>query len=226
MLSSLNRSSLDRSSWWNPGVVVAVVVGLVGLGVLWAGSMPFADGDSPASAELVAASGAEPDLVVYFGETVPEAEALQLVRGRELGRVTSSYDTTHVRVGLIVPPTEQQLARLQSRTGVWRASIDGTAPRANDDTLSPEHEAHLEQKRRTGALCPTIYLNVAVAPHVAEATIHRWLQAIPTTAVPEIRKPANDVRVTPTDQAAAKAVRALDGHSAIELVAVIGAHAS
>jgi len=209
-----------------PRIAIAVVAGLAGGGVLWADPLPVTDGGGPAKAELVAASGAEPDLVVYFGATVPEAEALQLLRSRDLGRVTSSYDTTHVRVGLIVPPTEQQLARLRARTGVWRGVIDGAALRGNDDTLSPEREARLEQKRRTGALCPTIYLDVAVAPHVAEATIHRWLQAIPTTAVPEIRKPANDVRVTPADEAAAKAVRALDEHSAVELVAVLGAEAS
>ena len=176
-----------------------------------------------ADPELVATSNAEPDLVVYFGATVPETEALHLIRSRELGRVESSYDTTRVRVGLIVPPTEQQLARLRARTDVWRAAIDGAEPRETGDTLSPEREARLEKKRRTGALCPTISLDIAIAPHVAEATIHRWLQAVPTTAVPEIRKPANDVRVTPADETAATAVHALDEHSAVELVAVIGA---
>jgi len=153
---------------------------------------------------------------------VPEAEALQFLRSRELGMIESSYDTTHVRVGLIVPPTERQLARLQSRTGVWSATIDGAAPRANDDGLSPEREARLERKRRSGALCPTIYLDVAVAPHVTEATIRQWLQAIPTTAVPEILKPANDVRVIPEDAAAAQAVHAFEEHAAVALVAVAG----
>ena len=247
------RSSLDRGSGWSLGLAARVVGGLVGMSLLLSGLMSLPGGGDRGSAntdpvstdpastdpaktdpagveladpELVATSNAETDLVVYFGATVPETEALHLIRSRELGRVASSYDTTHVRVGLIVPPTEQQLARLRARTDVWRAaipaSVNGAEPRETGDTLSPEREARLEKKRRTGVLCPTIYLDVAVAPHVAEATIRGWLQAIPTTAVPAIRKPANDVRVIPEDAAAAQAVHAFGEHAAVALVAVAG----
>ena len=216
-------SSLGRGSGWSPGIAAGVAGGLVGMGLLLSGLMSLLGGGDRGSANP---EPADADLVVYFGATVPETEALHLIRSRELGRVASSYDTTHVRVGLIVPPTEQQLARLRARTDVWRASIpasvNGAAPRETGDTLSPEREARLEKKRRTGALCPTIYLDVAVAPHVAEATIRGWLQAIPTTAVPAIRKPANDVRVIPEDAAAAQAVHAFEEHAAVALVAVAG----
>ena len=47
-------------------------------------------------------------------------------------------------------------------------------------------------------------------------------RAIPTTAVPAIRKPANDVRVIPEDAAAAQAVHAFEEHAAVALVAVAG----
>ena len=134
---------------------------------------------------------------------------VSLLNERQIQRVESSYDTTHVEVGVIVPPTQKQFDALLARPEVWSAEIDGAEPRDNDAVLAPEREARLEKKRRAGAICPTVYIRATTAPHVSQATIRSWMEQIPTAAPPSIRKPANDVRVTPSTSAEADAVHAL-----------------
>lgn len=165
-------------------------------------------------------AGSPSTLAVYFGETVAETEALTLLRDRQIQNLESSYDTTRVEVGVIVPPTQRQLDAILARPEIWSANIDGAEPRDSDAVLSPEREARLEKKRRMGAICPTIYLRATAVPHVSEKTIRSWMDAIPTAAVPSIRKPANDICVTPSTPEEADAVYALASLSEVQLVAI------
>lgn len=161
-----------------------------------------------------------PTLSIYFGETVTETEALTLLNERQIQRVESSYDTTHVEVGVIVPPTQQQFDALLARSEVWSAEMDSAELRDNDAVLSPAREARLEKKRRMGAICPTIYLRATIQPHVRKATIRSWMEQIPTAAAPSIRKPANDVRVTPITSGEADEIYALESLPEVQFVAI------
>lgn len=192
-------------------VIASVMIGSIVLAMVSSSAAPSAS-HAPAASE--------PDLAVYFGETVSETDALTLLQNHHIQHVESSYDTTHIEVGVIVPPTQKQFDALRAHARIWTAEIDGAGPRDNDAVLSPEREARLEKKRRAGAICPTIYLRATAAPHVSKAAIRSWIEQIPTAGVPSIRKPANDIHVAPKTPEGTDTVYALESLPDVQFVAL------